>query len=217
MSKLNDLTGQKFGRLTVVERVENAKNRNARWKCVCDCGNEVIVTGSNLCRGNTKSCGCYQKEMTVKTKTTHGGHETRLYRIWADIKKRCYNENQAYYNDYGGRGISMCESWRGSFESFRDWSLENGYSDDLSIDRINFNGNYEPSNCRWATVKEQANNRRSNRFLTYNGKTQTMAQWADELGLEYKEIAARLNYLGWTVEEALSTPVGQPRNNQDSL
>lgn len=217
MSKALDLIGQKFGKLTVAERTENAKNGHSKWKCICECGKEVVVEGSSLRRGNTMSCGCYNREITIKRLTTHGGKGTRLYRIWAQIKTRCYNENDEHYKNYGGRGISMCESWRDSFDSFRDWAIENEYSDDLSIDRIDVNGNYEPSNCRWATEKEQQNNRTNNRLLTYDGKTQTMTQWAEELGLSYYTIRTRMNKLGWTVEETLSTPAGQPRKKPKSI
>lgn len=217
MGKLIDLTGRKFGRLTVLERAENTNDGYPKWKCVCDCGNEVVVKGSNLRQGRSTSCGCYQKEYTIKRSITHGGCGTRLYRIWLAIKKRCYNENSANYNNYGGRGISMCEAWKNSFEPFHDWAVENGYSDDLSIDRVDVNGNYEPSNCRWATTEEQANNRTDNHRITYNGKTQTISRWAEELGFSHYTIRSRLNQLGWTVEEALSTPVGQPRNKQDSI
>lgn len=216
MGKLIDLTGQKFERLTVVERAEDSKSGCVRWKCVCDCGKEVVVRGDVLRRGDVKSCGCYNREMTAKRSTTHGGSQTRLYKIWSAIKDRCYNENSKEYIDYGGRGISMCKSWRDSFEVFRDWALENNYSDNLTIDRIDFNGNYEPNNCRWTTMKEQSNNRRSNHLLTYNGKTQTMTQWAEELGLGYCTLQSRINRDGWTVEEALTIPAGQPRNKTKS-
>lgn len=217
MSELIDMIGKKFGRLTVIERAENAKNGKTKWKCICECGNCVIVEGRHLRKGETKSCGCYHRERVAKANTKHSGYKTRLYYIWKSIKERCYNENNKHYKDYGGRDITMCESWKDSFESFRDWAVENGYSDELSIDRIDVDGNYEPSNCRWATEKEQANNKRNNRLLTYEGKTQTMAQWADELGFSYHTIVSRLCTYGWTVEEALSTPAGQSRNKPDSL
>lgn len=217
MSELIDMIGKKIGRLTVVERAENTKQGTTQWKCICECGNEVVILGSNLRQGRTKSCGCYQKECAKKRITTHGETKTRLFTVWQKIKDRCYNENHKSYKDYGGRGISMCDSWKDSFEAFRDWAIENGYSDDLTIDRIDVDGNYEPSNCRWVTQKEQQNNRTNNHLLTYNGETKTMAQWADEVGLPYHTIVARINKYSWTVEEALSTPVGQPRTKPDSL
>lgn len=217
MGKFIDLTGQKFGRLTVKERAENSKQNRARWKCICDCGREVIVEGQHLRSGVTKSCGCYQRECAAKANIKHGGSQTRLYTIWENIKKRCYNKNTEHYSDYGGRGISMCESWKNSFESFKDWALENGYSGNLTIDRIDFNGNYEPSNCRWVTIKEQANNKRNNILLTHNGETKTIAQWAEEVGLKRRTIRARIDQYGWTIEEALFTPVGQPRNKSQSI
>ena len=159
MSGLIDLTGQRFGRLTVVSRAENRGNQT-RWLCKCDCGNEKIIAGNALKSGVTLSCGCYHKEVTGKIRRTHGGTGTRLHSIWQNMKARCYRESAREYENYGGRGITICDEWRNDYKAFHDWAVENGYADNLTIDRKNVNGNYEPSNCRWITNEEQQRNKR---------------------------------------------------------
>lgn len=134
------------------------------------------------------------------------GHRTRLGRIWNNMKKRCYNENNNSYCFYGAKGVVVCDEWVHDFNAFRDWALSHGYRDDLTIDRIDSNGNYSPDNCRWATPKEQAYNRSSNHVITYNGKTMTMTEWAESLGMNYRTLSKRIRD-GWAIERALTTPV----------
>lgn len=212
MKNYTDLTGQKFGRLTVIGRVEDKLHpggqHSMQWLCQCECGNKASVCGYSLKRGDTQSCGCLQKELLSQRAKKHGKSNDRLFWIWRDMKLRCHVSSNISYENYGGRGIKVCEEWlgeRGS-ENFIDWALANGYRDDLEIDRKDPNGNYEPLNCRWVTPKEQANNRRNNRFLEYNGKRQTMKQWAEELGLNYSTLKMRINTYHWNIEKALTTP-----------
>ena len=206
MGKFIDLTGQKFGRLTVIERAENGKQGHTYWLCKCICGNKTIVRGNHLRKGLIRSCGCLESENRKTMSTTHGLTKTRLYNIWGHIIQRCTNPNSKNYKRYGGRGITICEKWRNDFVSFYKWAINNGYKDDLTIDRIDNNKGYFPDNCRWTDKITQANNTRSNRFLTFNNKTQTIAQWARELELNANRIGDRLNH-GWSIEKALTTPI----------
>ena len=156
----SDLVGKKFDRLTVVEYSHTNKHGKAMWVCLCECGNTIVASGSHLVNGHTSSCGCLKNEISGARFRKHGLKHTRLYRIWMDMRSRCTYESMKCFKDYGGRGIKVCEEWQNSFEAFYNWAIANGYSDDLSIDRIDVNGNYEPSNCRWATMKEQRANQR---------------------------------------------------------
>ena len=182
-----DLSGQKFGKLTAIKVVGKSKKGESIWECLCDCGNITKSTCSNLKRGHTKSCGCYKKICCV----THHEANTRLYKIWKGIKNRCCNKRTPQYCDYGGRGITVCDQWLKNYINFRDWALANGYEDNLTIDRINNDGNYEPNNCRWVNNKIQSNNRRDNCFITYLGETLTISQWGDRLGIDATTIRAR--------------------------
>lgn len=170
--KLIDLTGKRFGRLTVIERGEDyilrTGQRTPRWVCVCDCGKVTLVRGTHLKSGSSTSCGCLREERAIQSLTTHNHRHHRLYGVLCNIKNRCYNENVKCFKNYGGRGISMCEEWRNNFESFFNWAMSSGYDPDApfmqcTIDRIDVDGNYEPDNCRWVDAKTQNNNTRRHR------------------------------------------------------
>lgn len=199
------LVGQRFGRLTVVSKADAIGTSSMRWNCVCDCGNKTVVYGHYLKSGHTRSCGCLANESIAERSTTHGHANSRLYRIWHGMKARCYRESEPGYSRYGGRGIKICEEWLSDFQKFYDWAMSHGYSDDLSIDRIDNNGNYCPENCRWVSMEVQNNNRSSNRTITANGETHTVAEWSKITGINETTLAGRLDK-GWSEEKTINTP-----------
>lgn len=206
MKKYKDETGNRYGRLLVLERTDNSPRGIAMWLCRCDCGQIVAARGDHLRSGATQSCGCYMRDKAKETSQKHDGTKTRLYRIWCNMKNRCYNAKVKSYADYGARGIVVCDEWLYSFEVFRDWSLANGYQDDLTLDRIDTNGNYEPSNCKWSTMLEQQSNRRNNTILPFNGQHKTISQWSRELGISEGTLRSRID-CGWSVERALTEKI----------
>ena len=209
--RTEDLTGRVFGRLTVVERVEDSVapsgRKNVMWKCRCECGNEIVARGSHLRNGSTKSCGCLNRELVSTLNKKHGFSGERLYRVWEGIIKRCCNKNDKSYHNYGGRGIKICDEWRFDYIAFREWALANGYDEsapkgECTIDRIDVNGDYKPDNCRFVSMYEQSQNKRNTLRFAYNGEDKTLKEWCKEYDLSYKTVRYRLKH-GWTFEEAL--------------
>jgi len=197
-----DITGQKFGDWTVLKRASNGKNRRTRWLCRCDCGKEQIITSSDLRAGKSKGCqSCHIKLI----KTIHSKSSTFLHRFWRHIIERCENSNHKSYKYYGGRGIGMCFEWRNDFLAFYNWAIANGYGKGLTIERIDNNGNYKPSNCRFATRKEQARNRRDNKLIKIGNKIKPICEWAEQAGFKYNTLWKRIKK-GWP-EDKLLKPV----------
>lgn len=199
-----DLSGQHFYKLLVVKVVDD-KAYDRKWECLCDCGSVTIVSQGSLLNGHTKSCGCLKSK--TKFGKSHKGNE-KLYNVWRSIRSRCNNPHNRAYKNYGGRGIRVCEEWSrepDGYKNFYSWAVSNGYTDNLSIDRIDVNGDYEPFNCRWATLTEQANNKRNNLKYEYNGECHTLSEWAGLLKLDYGLVYSRLKR-GWNIEKAFKEP-----------
>lgn len=219
-----NLVGEKFGRLTVIDEMEPyvspSGKKSAKFKCQCDCGNIVTVTARNLKNGNVKSCGCLKSELSAQRnklqKRKYNYTIKRLFDIYKGMLNRCYNENSEKYISYGGRGIKVCDEWVKNYETFEEWALSHGYADHLTLDRIDVNGNYEPSNCRWATAKEQANNTRFNHYLEYNGESHTISEWSDITGISQRNIQNRLK-LGWPIGDILTKPISKTARKNNVL
>lgn len=191
--KLIDMKGERYGRLVVVCRADfNSPQNKPLWTCKCDCGNYTSVTRRNLIKGYTISCGCYRRELSKVSHTTHGLSKTnsvhnRLYRIWSGIKDRCGNPKSKYWSKYGERGILVCDEWINDYQVFHDWSMANGYNDSLTLDRIDNNKGYEPLNCRWVDYAVQENNRTNNICFLIDNKKYTLSQLARKDGITRKQ------------------------------
>lgn len=191
-----DLSGRKFGDLTAISESGRDRHGAVMWKCSCACGNTSVVRGSILTQGIQRSCGCAKKEPR-----THGMTGTPLHRRWLAMKGRCMNPRNWEYRNYGGRGISICDRWLHSFENFYE-DMHAGFDESLELDRINVNGNYEPSNCRWVSRREQQRNRRNNHVLMVGAVSKTVIEWAEDTGLKANTIITRIRR-GWPVERLL--------------
>lgn len=192
MGKFKDLAGLKFGRLTVLERAEN-KGKDTMWCCACDCGNKTIVRATCLKNGTVRSCGCLRKENAAKINFKHGKSYTKINRVWNHIKGRCFNANDKQFKDYGGRGITMFPAWVDDFQAFYDYvsKLPHFGEEGYSLDRIDNNGNYEPNNIRWATAKQQARNRRTNRVVTYQENEISLIEASEQSKINYETLLFR--------------------------
>ncbi len=203
MAKAKDLTGGRFGRLAILERVENDKCGNLRWLARCDCGETTTVLGGNLTTGRTQSCGCLNLERC----TTHGLSKSRVYAVWSAMVQRCTNPRHKEWGNYGERGISVCQLWM-TFDGF--YADMGDQPKNATIDRIDNDGNYCPNNCRWATQADQARNKRTNVRVSWRGRSRIIGDVADEFGINRGTVYSRLGR-GWSPEEALTTPLGQRR------
>lgn len=186
----DDLTGKTFNRLTVIKRVYRNNSKKVYWKCRCVCGKETTVESSKLKGGYTKSCGCLNNENRnrhINELTTHNMSNSKLFEVWCSMRRRCENRKDKAYKWYGAKGVKVCDEWQGEggFQNFYNWSIKNGYKENLSIDRIDFNGNYEPSNCRWITQKEQCNNTSRNIYIDYRGERKTLSELCEMYNLKY--------------------------------
>lgn len=205
-----DLRGFAFGEFTVIEestpKIRNDGHKVRQWKCQCSCGNVRYLSTQEIKTQKRKSCGCRHIEYSRKANTVHGDSHKRLHNIWSGIRQRCYCETDYHYQWYGARGIKMDERWADDYCAFKEWALNSGYSEGLSIDRINNNGGYTPDNCRWVSQKVQSNNTSRNHFITAFGETLTIAQWAEKSSFSYSTVNRRIR-LGWSPERAVTEPL----------
>ena len=206
MKNTSNIIGQRFGRLTVIAEGARSAAGKRMWACKCDCGRikQKCVTGYDLKSGKVQSCGCLYQESNKERRKTHGRTGGRLYRIWASMRQRCNYASGKQYKNYGGRGIGICKDWA-TFPAFYDWAISTGYSDELTLDRHDPNGNYCPENCRWVDMKTQQNNRRNNRIVSYFGEIFTLSELADFLSIPYATLAWRINH-GWKDADFALTP-----------
>lgn len=195
---------QKYGRLTVLERVKLPNQSNAYCKCLCECGNIKTIRETHLKSGKIKSCGCLRAEMSSKRLKTHGDRRARLYSIWTNMKTRCSNPNAINYHLYGGRGIIVCHEWKNNYGAFRDWAFTNGYADNLTIDRKDNDKGYYPENCRWCTYQEQARNTSKNHKIEFLGEEHCVAEWAEKFGIGRSTLLYRINVANMDFKQAVS-------------
>lgn len=195
-----EIGGQRFGQLLCLEPGPHSLSGALLWRCRCDCGQEHLASAADLTSGKVKSCGCRQGQRSHGLSRAQG-HKTHLYRVWIAMKRRCDSPREKCYPSYGGRGIRICEEWA-EYPAFHEWAISHGYQQGLTIDRINNDGNYEPENCRWVSMGEQVNNRRNNKFLTYQGETKTFGQWQAATGIDRRTIQSRIER-GLTAAQAL--------------
>ena len=200
------VVNERHGKLTVLSLAGKNKFGHMTVKCKCDCGNIIISEATRVVHDKTLSCGCLQKEIASSNNRVHGMTNTRLHRIWSAMISRCENPKNNRYYAYGAKGISVCDEWRNDFLSFYDWAIHNGYTDELSIDRIDNSIGYCTSNCRWSTKIQQANNKTTNRFITYCGQTKTVKQWSQYFGFDYKYFHEKLKECNWNIEKLLEIP-----------
>lgn len=213
----HDLTGQRFGRLLVVG-LDDRNTHHTYFVCQCDCGKVKSVRSDSLLCGAIQSCGCLHNEVATENVQQNHKHKmshTRPYEIWQGMKRRCYNPNDARYDRYGGRGITICDEWREDFSAFYSWALANGYADNLTIDRIDNNKGYSPDNCRWADAETQCRNRSSNIKITIGNATKTLTEWCEIFEVNYKTVRARYNNNKFRGIEDLFSPVRQFRGNRE--
>jgi len=201
MGKRIELAGKTFSRLSVLSLSGKDKANHSIWLCVCSCGKKVNVHSSHLLTGHTQSCGCLHQEIRTK----HGLHGGKLYYAWQSMIARCFNPKTKNYHNYGGRGITVCDRWK---ESIANFIFDMGIPDNksLTLERINVNGNYEPSNCKWASMKDQQRNKRNNNVIEFNGESLCMSEWCEKLGLNKSTLNNRLTVRGWSIEKSLTTP-----------
>jgi len=200
--------GEIYGQLLVV-RFSHLKGKAPVYECLCDCGNTCNKRIWEMRNGKVSSCGCAKRKLKTHGQTR--GEYSRIYRIWRGMKSRCYNENNKNYFRYGGRGVIVFDSWVNNYSEFQRWSLENGYKDNLTIDRVDNNGNYEPSNCRWTTMVVQARNRRNSMVVIYNGESVNLMEISEKVGIRVSVIRSRLNY-EWSIEKSIETPLRRIHN-----
>ena len=207
--------GNRYGSLIVLERAEDHVCPNGRkramYLCKCDCGNTKIIYAENLTGGKTLSCGCLQKRRTIEASITHGESNSKLYGVWCSMKRRCDLPTARYYNNYGGRGIRVCDEWHDDYSAFMKWSIAAGYHEserrgDCTLDRIDVNGDYSPDNCRWVDQIIQMNNVRYNRIVEYDGVKYTIAELARATGVPYQRLSQRICIYGWDVSDAVNRP-----------